>query len=831
MARLDGAPDQAAVTTPVTGGTGSGRSGRGDVSAGGTRRSAVGKRPSSPPGGARAPRRIGIGLKFGALAVVLVLLLTSTVVALLAQANSITTEYDTLLTTQVRQILVVRQIQVEFKKQVQEWKDILLRGFDPTDLATYTANFRSQDTVVDQLTDVLLQQVTETGVRQQLVQFRAAHGQLDAQYQKSYTAFVASGGHDFKASDRMVRGLDRPPTAALETVTKGLDQAIAASVAHRKVVVAQRQRAVLAEGAAVGLVIMILLGLSAWRLVRPIRYLTAAADRAAHETLPQVIERIRAMPPGSELPALPSFDVRTRDELRDLGQALTRLQASAVELAAGQRRAEGEAAEMLVNLGRRNQNLLSRLLSQVTTLERAEQDPNMLAQLFRLDHAATRIRRNAESMLVLAGAAQTRTYSRPVPVAEMIRAALSEVEDYARVDLYHVEDAEVSGSTAADVVHLMAELVENATHFSPPSSQVTVVGQRLRDGYRIRISDQGVGMTERELTEANERILRASRDWGDTRLLGLYVVGQLATRWGIQVILEPAAGRGITASVLLPPEVLDTGRQPSGAVPGPAPVAAGPRTPAAGAAVSAAAPSPAMSSPAASGPAGSGPAASGPAASGPAASGPAASGPAARADEPRPVPRERVISLDDPLAGEPVPAARQAATVRGKQVPQAAGGQPPGPARRPPPAGPPAAGRASVPVGSPRFAKGVNGLGAEGLRPVRPRTPPPQPPRPEVTSPAEIRFAAAPGATLPTRVRGAQLAELGLAEAIPEVRFDVVPESSQQRLRGFQRDVEAARRAIAARERGAAQWPELSMGPERRQHADRDTDSAPREDL
>jgi hypothetical protein len=258
------------------------------------------------------------------------------------------------------------------------------------------------------------------------------------------------------------------------------------------------------------------------------------------------------MPANAEPPTLPAYQVPTRDEVKDLAEAFTRVQDSAVRLATEQHRAEREAAEMLVNLGRRNQNLLSRLLSQVTELERTEQNPEVLARLFRLDHAATRIRRNAESMLVLAGATQTRTFSVPVPFEDIIRAALSEIEDYVRVDLYYIEDGLISGSAAADLVHLLAELIENATHFSPPHNQVTVVGQRIREGYRIRVIDEGVGMTHRELSDANERILRVTHGWADVKLLGLYVVGRLATRRGIEVTLEPSAARGITATVLIP---------------------------------------------------------------------------------------------------------------------------------------------------------------------------------------------------------------------------------------------------------------------------------------
>jgi signal transduction histidine kinase len=293
------------------------------------------------------------------------------------------------------------------------------------------------------------------------------------------------------------------------------------------------------------------------RIVRPIHRLTRDAYRAAYETLPAAVAEIKTMPADVQPPTLAPVRVGTRDELAELGRALSTMQSSAVELAMDQHRADRESAEMLINLGRRNQNLLGRTLSYITELERTEQNPTVLAQLFRLDHATTRIRRGAESMLVLAGATQTRTWSRPVPVADVAQASLSEVEDYQRVDLYHIEDAAVVGTAVADLVHLIAELVENAAHYSPPDARVTVIGQHNSEGgYRLRIIDQGIGMTGRELEEANRRIQQAAGGRADTRLLGLHVVGRLASRRGVQVLLEPSAGRGITATVTMPAALL-----------------------------------------------------------------------------------------------------------------------------------------------------------------------------------------------------------------------------------------------------------------------------------
>jgi HAMP domain-containing protein/anti-sigma regulatory factor (Ser/Thr protein kinase) len=479
--------------------------------------------------------------------------------SLLFQARQTTQEYDRLLAGQVSDGLAARQIQVEFKRQVQEWKNILLRGSEPRDLAGYTDNFHKQDAIVRKLTDAHIARTADPRVRADLTRFRTAHQQLDAAYERAHAGFVASRGLDFATADQMVRGQDRPPTTLLDGVVEHLNASIAAQVAHQKATVVTRQRIGLITGLVLLGVLAVLVSFVVRRIVRPIRGLTAAARQVADETLPAVITRIKALPPDEDPPALPPYQVPTHDELNDLAEAFAQIQASAVRLATEQHRDEQEAAKMLIDLGRRNQNLLSRLLSQVTSLERTEQSPEMLGKLFRLDHAATRIRRNAESMLVLAGATQIRTYSVPVPFEDIIRAALSEIEDYVRVDLYHVEGGLANGSAAADVVHLLAELIENATHFSPPHTQVTVVGQQVRGGYRIRIIDQGVGMTHRELNDANERILLATRGRANAKLLGLYVVGRLATRRGIEVTLEPSTARGITATVLIPAQAMADG--------------------------------------------------------------------------------------------------------------------------------------------------------------------------------------------------------------------------------------------------------------------------------
>jgi hypothetical protein len=213
--------------------------------------------------------------------------------------------------------------------------------------------------------------------------------------------------------------------------------------------------------------------------------------------------------------------------------------------------------ESLANLGRRNQNLLRRQLAFITKLEREESSPTGLANLFELDHLATRMRRNAESLLVLVGAASPRQLSEPLMVPDVIRAAVSEVEEYRRVTLRRVDEALVAGSTVSGIAHMLAELIENGLSFSPPDMDVEIHGRRVGTGYLIAVTDQGVGMTPDDMRQANTR-LRGEGDFitAPARFLGHYVVGRLAQQMGIDVQLTPSPVTGVTARILLPAEIL-----------------------------------------------------------------------------------------------------------------------------------------------------------------------------------------------------------------------------------------------------------------------------------
>src|SRR5918997_744330 len=228
----------------------------------------------------------------------------------------------------------------------------------------------------------------------------------------------------------------------------------------------------------------------------PLRSLTRQAPPMAHERLPAPVTEGLDTPPGEDVrvAAVEPVRVSTRDEVGEVADALNVVQDTALRLAVEQAVLRRNIADSFLNLGRRNQNLLTRQLDFITALERAETDPDALGNLYRLDHLATRMRRNAESLLVLAGIEPPRQWATPVGVLAVVRAALGEVEDYQRVVVRDVEPATIQGSVAADLAHLLAELIENALTFSDPRSPVDVKGRRQSGGYVVAVVDTGVGM-------------------------------------------------------------------------------------------------------------------------------------------------------------------------------------------------------------------------------------------------------------------------------------------------------------------------------------------------
>ncbi|WKG05031.1 sensor histidine kinase [Mycolicibacterium sp. HK-90] len=304
------------------------------------------------------------------------------------------------------------------------------------------------------------------------------------------------------------------------------------------------------------LVIVLLVARS---LVRPLRTLRDSALKVAHQDLAKEIERVRA---GGELVPVTPLPVQTTEEVGQVAHAVDELHEQAVFLAGEQAQLQLQVSDMFETLSRRSRSLVDQQLTLIDQLERNEDDPERLESLFRLDHLAARMRRNGANLLVLSGSKLAREHNRPVPLATVVNAAASEVEDYTRVVTASVADVEITGSVAGDLIHLLAELLDNALRYSPPISQVRVSAVHAANGALvIEISDVGLGMTEADLRVANTRLQSGGEVNPYTaRHMGLFVVGRLATQHGLVVRLrstvaeEPSSGT--TAGVYIPAELL-----------------------------------------------------------------------------------------------------------------------------------------------------------------------------------------------------------------------------------------------------------------------------------
>ncbi|MCC6226283.1 MAG: sensor histidine kinase [Microthrixaceae bacterium] len=286
--------------------------------------------------------------------------------------------------------------------------------------------------------------------------------------------------------------------------------------------------------------------------------LTSAARTISTEQLPKLVESLRRPEVDQEL-TLTDIDLNSQDEFAELAAAFNAGEQTALDVAAEQVATLRKGiSDIFVNLARRNQSLLDRQIEFIDRLEANEEDPDQLENLFKLDHLATRMRRNAESLLVLAGAEAPRRRTREVSFTDVIRVAVGEVEDFARITLLAVDEASAVGAAAVDIAHLLSELMENGTQFSPPDKRVEIVGHRTNDGgYVVSITDQGVGMPPEALAEANRQLARPPVvGLSLSRSLGFVVVATLAHRHGIEVRLTDSPAGGVTALVALPPSLL-----------------------------------------------------------------------------------------------------------------------------------------------------------------------------------------------------------------------------------------------------------------------------------
>jgi len=310
-------------------------------------------------------------------------------------------------------------------------------------------------------------------------------------------------------------------------------------------------------GLAIIIAAVVMMGLFARRLARDITDMEATARHLAEEQMPELVERLRRGEQGV-VPQEIAPPPRTKTaEIARAEAAMASLQHTAAVAAAGEASLRNGIGQVFVSLARRNQSLLQRQLRLIDALEQKASDPATLADLFPLDHLTTRMRRHAEGLIILSGAAPGRSWSEPVPVIDVIRGAVAEVEDYKRVTVLTMAEDAVAGLAAADMIHLLAELIENATLSSPSGTRVEVRAERVANGFAIEIDDRGLGIEAGQLQTINQQLAQPPDfDLANADQLGLFVVGKLAARHAVRVALRPSPYGGTTAVVLMPNSIV-----------------------------------------------------------------------------------------------------------------------------------------------------------------------------------------------------------------------------------------------------------------------------------
>jgi signal transduction histidine kinase len=313
-----------------------------------------------------------------------------------------------------------------------------------------------------------------------------------------------------------------------------------------------------------GLLITILFTtLVAHGVIRRLRRLERSALTVAEDQLPDVVARLRRGEDVDVTAEAPPLQVgpggASQDEIGRVSQAFDLVRQTAIRAAVEEARLRRGLNDVFRSLARRSQSLLHRQLTLLDQMERRATDPEALDDLFRLDHLTTRMRRHAEGLVILSGAPPGRGWSSPVRMIDVMRGAIAEVEDYARVSVATRSQAALAGSAVADVIHLLAELIENATTLSPPYTSVRVSGDTVANGFAIEVEDRGLGMSPERLAELNERLASPPEfNPSDSEQLGLFVVSQLAKRHGIRVTLKASAFGGTAAIVLIPRHLVVT---------------------------------------------------------------------------------------------------------------------------------------------------------------------------------------------------------------------------------------------------------------------------------
>ncbi|MCB5170464.1 nitrate- and nitrite sensing domain-containing protein [Streptomyces bambusae] len=305
----------------------------------------------------------------------------------------------------------------------------------------------------------------------------------------------------------------------------------------------------------------VMAGLMARQMGRSMRRLRGAAFDIAEQRLPALVDQLSRTDPGKVDTRVTAIPIDSRDEIGEVARAFDQVHREAVRLAAEQALLRGNVNAIFTNLSMRNQSLIEGQLTLITDLENNEADPDQLENLFRLDHLATRMRRNGENLLILAGEEPGRRWDQPVPLVDVLRAASSEVEQYERIELSGVSEAEIHGEAVTDLVHLLAELLENATTFSSPQTKVRVNATRLPDGrVMIEIHDKGIGLTAEDFADINHKLANPPTvDAAISQRMGLFVVGRLSDRHGIRVQLRPSGEAAGTTSLVMLPDAITHG--------------------------------------------------------------------------------------------------------------------------------------------------------------------------------------------------------------------------------------------------------------------------------
>jgi signal transduction histidine kinase len=445
------------------------------------------------------------------------------------------------------------------------------------------------------LTAALIQHVLDPGARTALLTAQADQASNSVSFSLSATnaqrqqfqdsvsgSFVPLANQEEEQALAMGTSLKNDPTTAddfygamtneINTQLGSIERNLVNSITARTV---KLRNAAVVSALVVAIAVLLVLGLAvlftvmvARSMVRPLRRLRAGALEVAGVRLPETVRRMSESEGAAAPLEVEPIDVDSSDEIGEVARAFDQVHREALRLASNEAALRGNVNAMFVNLSRRSQSLVERQIRLIDDLEQGEQDAERLANLFQMDHLATRMRRNSENLLVLAGHEVSRRWTQSVALVDVLRAAVSEIEQYERMTLNVQPGISVRGQAVNDVVHLIAELTENASSFSAADTPVKVSGHLLNSGgVLLDITDQGVGMGAEEMAHANWRLDNPPVvDVAVSRRMGLFVVARLAARHGIRVRLRPASAGGLTALVWLPDEVIshDSAVAPAG---------------------------------------------------------------------------------------------------------------------------------------------------------------------------------------------------------------------------------------------------------------------------